>query len=76
MKVAYFLALFANLADLATSPSGTFPLWNHLWALKFPPKFSLFIWKLSHRILAVKVNLLRRNIDTNPSCPCNADPED
>ncbi|GFY88633.1 hypothetical protein Acr_06g0005730 [Actinidia rufa] len=69
VKVAYFLALFANLADLATSPSRTFPLWNRLWALKFPTKFSLFNWKLLHRILAVKVNLLRRNIDTNSSCP-------
>lgn len=34
-----------------------------------PPKFQLFIWKVLHRILAVKDALLGRKISVDPVCP-------
>ena len=43
--------------------------WKNLWKLKLPPKFSLFIWKCLQRILAVKVSLVRRNIQVDSTCP-------
>lgn len=46
-----------------------FSSWGKVWALGFPPKFMLFIWKVVHGILAVKDVLRRRSMDIDLECP-------
>lgn len=44
-------------------------IWKKIWGLKLPPKLALFMWKLVHRILPVKVALFRRNLVSDLVCP-------
>lgn len=45
-----------------------FRLWGKVWGLKLPLKFQLFIWKVNHRIIAVKDALIRRGIKVLSEC--------
>lgn len=46
-----------------------FEKWGKVWGLGLLPKFKLVIWKVLHRILAVKDALLKRNINVESGCP-------
>ena len=64
VKTVYFVAQLTDGRDQQIIFN-----WKKLWALKFPPKYSLFIWKVIHGILAVKDTLLKRKVDVCPLCP-------
>ena len=50
--------------------------WKKLWKANVPSKIQLCIWRIAHDSLPVLVNLNRRKICTQKSCPlCGADDE-
>ena len=57
VKTGYF---FAKKGDYNLHHSQK--MWSKLWALNVPPKFSFFIWRVVHGIIAVKASLIRRKI--------------
>lgn len=58
VKSAYFVAV--NIKWDNMSGEGDCGIWKKLWSLNIPPKFALFLWKVIHRILPIKHNLVRR----------------
>lgn len=66
VKSAYFLAVYGKYPGGVGRCSPDF--WKKFWAFNLPPKYSLFIWKVAHRILAVKYGLSRRNLVSDNLC--------
>ncbi|XP_021767508.1 uncharacterized protein LOC110731898 [Chenopodium quinoa] len=58
--------------------SATDSFWKILWSLPLQPKWKLFLWKLLHRALAIKVELYRRGVPIQDVfCDlCRSEPED
>lgn len=74
VKLGYFVAAKALFGELEENIRDR--VWKKIWSLKLPPKFALFLWKVVHRILPVKVALGRRSLVDNTSCPvCGEDSE-
>lgn len=48
--------------------------WTMLWQCDLPPKVTLFTWQLYHNLLAIGINLHRRQIKQNTSCSRCSDP--
>lgn len=42
--------------------------WNKLWNLNIPQKIKHFIWKACHEAIPIKMNLIKKGINTNPIC--------
>uniref|UniRef100_A0A803N0U2 Reverse transcriptase zinc-binding domain-containing protein n=1 Tax=Chenopodium quinoa TaxID=63459 RepID=A0A803N0U2_CHEQI len=53
VKTGY--AMLQQQLSLVTTPSSTNSFWKVLWSLQIKPKWKMFIWKLLHRDLVVKV---------------------
>ncbi|GFY85043.1 hypothetical protein Acr_03g0018170 [Actinidia rufa] len=75
VKSAYFSACHDQFQNCLVTPADL-SSGSKFWALQIPPKYSLFIWKAIHHILAVKVSLLRRNIMAEAACPICSLPEE
>ena len=55
------------------TPSKT---WKNLWRLKLPNKLITFTWKLIHKALPIKAELIRREIHCDVACSlCNTQDE-
>ena len=42
--------------------------WSKIWRIKVPTKIQIFLWRIMHDILPVKVNLANRRIPINHIC--------
>lgn len=38
--------------------------WSKIWSLDIPPKIKHFFWKACNKVILVKENLVKRNINT------------
>jgi hypothetical protein len=56
----------SSVANLTTSASTN---WQKIWSLNTPRKISMFLWRLGHNILPVKMNLKHRGLDLETLCP-------
>jgi hypothetical protein len=56
-------------ASSSTSPSHEPPFWAKIWNLKLPAKVRIFIWRLSHNSLPLRMNIKRKKIDLDTRCP-------
>jgi hypothetical protein len=43
--------------------------WKRIWSLNTPRKISMFLWRLGHNSLPVKMNLRRRGVELDTLCP-------
>lgn len=68
VKSGYLLGFESRYDHVFRKEQGRFPCWGRVWSLKLPPKFQLLIWKVIHRIIAVKVALIRRGIEVSSEC--------
>lgn len=68
---------FTQPTSLSASSSGYGghpfkPLWNAVWKANVPPKIKVFVWKVNHNILPIKVNLAAKGVRLELSCDvCN-----
>ncbi|BBN67603.1 Polynucleotidyl transferase, ribonuclease H-like superfamily protein [Prunus dulcis] len=44
--------------------------WDTIWKLHVPPKIKTFVWLLFQGKLLTNVQRVRRNLASNPNCPC------
>jgi hypothetical protein len=44
-------------------------IWKRIWELNCQPKVCLFIWRLAHNSLPLKMKIKSRNIDLDTRCP-------
>ncbi|XP_019197204.1 PREDICTED: uncharacterized protein LOC109191089 [Ipomoea nil] len=57
--------------------NGIFTKWLHLWKLKIPPKWKMFLWRAVSDILPTTTNLLIKRVDVDPQCAmCGISQED
>ncbi|KAJ1283965.1 hypothetical protein BS78_03G168000 [Paspalum vaginatum] len=85
VKSAYVLGTkiksHQNQKDASTSSSeeGGFD-WGKIWRLDLPNKVKMFVWRMAHNALQVKLNIARRGVDLDTICPMcsrfDEDPED
>jgi hypothetical protein len=77
VKSAYKIAVQARDDEAgrtaeASAGSGTagaqFP-WQKIWQMKVPNKVQMFLWRLIHNSLPVRINLKRRKVKTKTWCP-------
>ena len=51
--------------------------WSKIWRIKVPTKIQIFLWRIMHDILLVKVNMANRRISINQICTrCELEKED
>uniref|UniRef100_A0A803NAB8 Pentatricopeptide repeat-containing protein n=1 Tax=Chenopodium quinoa TaxID=63459 RepID=A0A803NAB8_CHEQI len=76
VKTGY--AMLQQQRSLEATHSSFDSFWKVLWSLQLQPKWKLFLWKLLHRALAVKVELYHRGVPVQDvSCDlCHSEPED
>ena len=43
--------------------------WQSLWKMKCPPKVKLFLWRLKHDSLPLRMNIMRRGMEIDTRCP-------
>lgn len=43
--------------------------WQKLWKLTCPPKVKLFLWRLGHDSLPLRMNIMRRGMEIDTKCP-------
>lgn len=55
----------------SASTSSTIPKesWNIIWDANVPQKIKHFMWKVYHKAILVNLNLFKRRIVRNPTCP-------
>jgi hypothetical protein len=53
----------------ANPTTGASSKWQMIWSLNTPRKISMFLWRLGHNSLPVKMNLRRRGLDLDTLCP-------
>ncbi|CAN0838315.1 Putative ribonuclease H protein At1g65750 [Linum grandiflorum] len=44
-------------------------LWHSVWTLPVLPKLRFFLWRVIHRILPVREELLIKHVHLDPTCP-------
>lgn len=69
LKSAYLLRFEEAFCGVLRREQAHFKGWGKVWGLNIPPKYQMFVWKVIHRIIAVKDALIMRNIQVDPSCP-------
>lgn len=69
VKSGYYKVVSEKLVISPIREHNRRDVWKRLWKLNIPPKWALFIWKLLHRILPVRVILRSRGIETAVCCP-------
>ncbi|KAI8031220.1 hypothetical protein LOK49_LG01G01033 [Camellia lanceoleosa] len=69
VKSGYLSAVGIETSQNSVGAEVWIAFWKHRWKLDIPPKWSLFVWKLFHRILLVRALLLRRGIILQAMCP-------
>ena len=51
--------------------------WNHIWKMRVPNKLKMFVWRLAHNSLALRMKIARIGIELDTSCPvCHRKNED
>ena len=72
IKSAYYVALplvqKSEVGDCSYSYCRT-RLWKTMWQLKLPAKIRIFSWKACMDELPTRLNLARRGLNIEPSCP-------
>ena len=70
VRSAYFLEM-NNAASIrgSTSRSDAGTEWKACWKLNVPNVVKLFLWKALHNLLPTRVNLTRKGIIKDTSCP-------
>ncbi|XP_031105287.1 uncharacterized protein LOC116010152 [Ipomoea triloba] len=48
---------------------GTFDKWLHLWKIKCPAKWKVFVWRALSNVLPTTTNLILKRVDIDPACP-------
>ena len=43
--------------------------WKKIWSIPLPNKIRLFIWRMAHHSLPLRMKLIRRGMDVSPKCP-------
>ncbi|XP_031120574.1 uncharacterized protein LOC116023707 [Ipomoea triloba] len=56
------------IGEVVSTP-GTFDSWLHLWKIKCPAKWKMFIWKALSNVLPTTTNLIIKRVEVDPSCP-------
>ncbi|KAK9988947.1 hypothetical protein SO802_029186 [Lithocarpus litseifolius] len=72
IKSAYYIAfnvLETNETGESSKGDPRLPLWRKLWHLKIPAKIRIFAWRACMNALPTKLNLSKRGVNTNVSCP-------
>lgn len=69
---------FGNMShQMASSLSGSNPIWKKIWSLVVPGKVKLFCWRALHVVLSPKSILMNHHIGMEGDCPiCRMHPED
>ena len=75
MKSAYYVARKilegCDRGESSTSDTQA-PLWKKMWHLNIPAKVRIFAWRLCTNAIPTMLNINKRGIQVNPSCPlCN-----
>lgn len=71
MKSAYLLHFEHQFVEIfwEEQEQERFRGWNKVWRLNLTAKFLVFIWKVIHRILQVKVGLIKHGVQVTANCP-------
>ncbi|KAF5941412.1 hypothetical protein HYC85_019054 [Camellia sinensis] len=69
VKSGYYKVVSQKLVISPIREHNRRDVWKRLCKLNIPPKWALFIWKLLHRILPVRVILRSRSLETSVCCP-------
>lgn len=74
------VTLWPRYCETLTGPSSCVyshpAFWKHIWGTSLPQKINHFLWSLCNNAIAVKSNLLRRNMTQDPTCPiCHKEEE-
>ncbi|XP_031111847.1 uncharacterized protein LOC116015822 [Ipomoea triloba] len=56
------------MGDIAIQP-GAYDKWLHLWKIKRPAKWKIFIWRALSNILPTTTNLILKRVEIDPTCP-------
>ncbi|XP_031097306.1 uncharacterized protein LOC116001533 [Ipomoea triloba] len=48
---------------------GTFEKWLHLWKIKCPAKWRIFLWRALSNVLPTTTNLILKRVEIDPTCP-------
>ncbi|XP_031125218.1 uncharacterized protein LOC116027653 [Ipomoea triloba] len=48
---------------------GTFDKWLHLWKIKCPAKWKVFVWRALSNVLPTTTNLILKRVEIDPACP-------
>ncbi|XP_031095027.1 uncharacterized protein LOC115999311 [Ipomoea triloba] len=51
------------------NPPGTYDRWLHLWKVKCPAKWKIFVWRALSNILPTTTNLILKRVEIDPTCP-------
>lgn len=81
VKLAYYVALSRKRARLCigeqSNDQENRKLWKLVWKLDIPPKVKHFVWRACNNWLPVRLNLLKRGIGFENTCPvCSEAVED
>ena len=57
-----------DASSLTTTPSYS-KKWNRFWTLDLPPKVRMFLWRLSHNSLPLRMNVKRKQVELDTRCP-------
>ncbi|XP_031111930.1 uncharacterized protein LOC116015905 [Ipomoea triloba] len=49
--------------------TGIYDKWLHLWKIKCPAKWKIFIWRALSNILPTTTNLIIKRVEIDPTCP-------
>ncbi|XP_031108722.1 uncharacterized protein LOC116013214 [Ipomoea triloba] len=60
---------YKRIVGSFVSAPGTFDKWLHLWKIKCPAKWRIFIWRALSNILPTTTNLIYKRVDIDPACP-------
>ncbi|KAL5748495.1 hypothetical protein ACOSP7_025537 [Xanthoceras sorbifolium] len=58
-----------KIRESCSNPSPLRKWWLLLWNLNIPPKVKIFVWRVFHNYLPSLLNLFRRKVTGDPTCP-------
>ncbi|XP_031124165.1 uncharacterized protein LOC116026879 [Ipomoea triloba] len=56
------------MGEYHTAP-GNFDRWLHIWKIKCPAKWRIFLWRALSNVLPTTTNLIIKRVDIDPTCP-------
>jgi ribonuclease HI len=48
---------------------GVSQIWDKIWSLKLPGKVRVFLWRLTHNSLPLRMNIKRKKVELDTRCP-------